>query len=485
MAGIVEGLFGLNVQDLQQQQNENDAMFSRSVASVYKRPSAKLGALVGANIGQGLARGLFNIQDPRIQRATQIEQLLAEAQQESQSVGQAEAMKNLSKKLSANGFGKEALLVSQQANALGMEQQKFQQETDLNAQRLANEKLKFEDAQRDLTNNKNAQDALQGYITAAQVAGAEPTASGVIEAIGQYMPPEKLANLLQTSEDKAAYRDAMIRQAETAAISRVEAAKAKGASQQELEAIKQQNRIELKNIAPASSGKSAKTSAQERTIGNTMTTAMNEASIAVNNLSRLTNQGQKPMTSSLFYTIYPNGVFDSVAKSLNNTTTEDERALYESVMTPLVRQVVTIQSGGRYKITEGAVKQEVQAIVAQAGQSHATMLAKMAELKQTINASAEASLASGTLNPKQEGIVRRGIEEIDKAIPWSFNDVSDFVAGGGNTKFKDFLSSRKKGQPAKVDMSGLPAASSVAKGTIAKNGNIRLRSNGKTWEEVK
>ena len=166
MAGIVEGLFGLNVQDLQQQQNENDAMFSRSVASVYKRPSAKLGALVGANIGQGLARGLFNIQDPRIQRATQIEQLLAEAQQESQSVGQAEAMKNLSKKLSANGFGKEALLVSQQANALGMEQQKFQQETDLNAQRLANEKLKFEDAQRDLTNNKNAQDALQGYITA-------------------------------------------------------------------------------------------------------------------------------------------------------------------------------------------------------------------------------------------------------------------------------------------------------------------------------
>lgn len=121
MADIVNSIFGLSSQDLRQQQMQNDQAFASSVANIYKRPSNRLGALIGANIGQGLARGLFNIQDPQIQAAQDFEAALAEAQQNSKSP--AEAMQYLADKLGADPrFSRQAAMAKMQAQQLNQEQ---------------------------------------------------------------------------------------------------------------------------------------------------------------------------------------------------------------------------------------------------------------------------------------------------------------------------------------------------------------------------
>lgn len=185
------------------------------------------------------------------------------------------------------------------------------------------------------------------------------------------------------------------------------------------------------------SGQIGKSGQQDRTIANTMTTAMSEAGISLENLSNLTKKGTIYTTAGAYDNLSDHGVLGATAKQLTqeNLTSQNQQ-MYRSVMLPLVRQAVTIQSGGRYKITEGAVKQEMDAVMASAGQSHMTMLEKMAELKQTISKGAEASLAAGILNPKQEAIVRNNLEQLDRAIPWSVNDVVSFATSGG--KAKDF-----------------------------------------------
>ena len=119
MADIVSSLFGLSSNDLQSQINQEAEQRALNFSSLNRDQMA---SYAGYKLGDTLARGLFNIQDPRIKRATQIEQLLAEAQQESQSIGQPKAMMNLSNKLSEAGFSREALAVGQQAQELGIQQ---------------------------------------------------------------------------------------------------------------------------------------------------------------------------------------------------------------------------------------------------------------------------------------------------------------------------------------------------------------------------
>lgn len=131
MADIVGSLFGISSQELMNQQRLNDQNFATNVANIYQNPNARLGALIGANLGGGLARGLFNIQDPQIKAAQDFEMALAEAQQTSSNP--AEAMMKLADKLGSDPR------FSRQAAMARMRAQELEQATSLNQAKIANE----------------------------------------------------------------------------------------------------------------------------------------------------------------------------------------------------------------------------------------------------------------------------------------------------------------------------------------------------------
>lgn len=131
MADIVGSIFGLSSQDLINKQRERDQQFAVNVANIYQNPTDRLGALIGASLGGGLARGLFNIQDPQIKAAQDFEAALAEAQQS--STNPAEAMMKLAEKLGSDPR------FSRQAAMAKMKAQELEQANSLNQAKIANE----------------------------------------------------------------------------------------------------------------------------------------------------------------------------------------------------------------------------------------------------------------------------------------------------------------------------------------------------------
>lgn len=124
MADIVNSLFGLSSQELMLKQREADQAFASGIAGAYQDPASRIGAMIGANLGGGLARNLFNIQDPQIQAARDFESMLAQAQQSSSS--SAEAMQKLSSMLAGDPrFARQASIAAMKAQELGQQQEMF------------------------------------------------------------------------------------------------------------------------------------------------------------------------------------------------------------------------------------------------------------------------------------------------------------------------------------------------------------------------
>ena len=441
MADIVSSLFGLNPNEIVALRQKEDQANAFQYGKGQRNPGA---ATTGYGFGAGLSRGLMSglgIQDPALEKATKLQQILSDAQSElgPDVNDQAKLLSTVQQKLAQDPrFAQEALQVGAMA-------QKAAQEQSLGQAKLATEKAQLTKAQTDAQIKQNElQDAANFKKDLGTLDPTSPTYDTELKQLTlKYATPDKLFATLQTSEDKAAYRDFALNQLQLATKARMDLADKNNASDIEKEKIKLEGKA-LADAIKANATGNPKINANEKLIANTMTTALAEAGVATDNLSNLTSKGTVYTSAGAFNNLSDEGIFGASAKAMTRAMTPQDKAMYESVMLPLVRQVVTIQSGGRYKITEGAVKQEMQAIMTQAGQSHETMLAKMGEIKQTIAKSAEAALASGALNPEQKQLVEDNLLKIDKAIPWEVNDVINFVHGGGKGKnFKTWLDSTK------------------------------------------
>jgi len=209
-----------------------------------------------------------------------------------------------------------------------------------------------------------------------------------------------------------------------------------------------------KNLATAKTG--GKGSWQERATANTMTTAMLEVTGgkdettgvyipgAAENIMKLTNAGRISTSTGTYDNISDHGVLGATAKAIGTKLTDTDKQMYRSVMTDLVRQTATLTSGGRYKLNEAQVKQEMDALMTAPNQSHMTMLEKIAKIKQNAINGARASLESGSLNEDQANSMREGITKLNDIIPWNANDVIEFHREGGKAKdFQTWLEEKK------------------------------------------
>lgn len=494
MADIVNSLFGLSSMDLINQQRQNDASFASNVANIYQNPNARLGALVGANLGGGLARGLFNIQDPQIKAAQDFEMALVEAQQSSSNP--AEAMAKLADKLGSDPR------FARQAQVARMKAQELQQDTQLNQAKIATEQVKqakdLQEAtikQQEADRIKSGQDALQGYLTAVDVAGEIPTAEGVFASVGPYMKPEDAVKLIQSSSDKAAYRDAMLQQSLIAAESRRDLAVVMAKSKEERDAAKLAGEKEILQIKKdlgiiGGGGKSSSSGVYERIYGQQFLTSASEVGRAAPNLDLLSNSGDNPLVSGAFSNLSETGVFGATARAFGTTITKEESQQYEALMLPIIVNIATMQNSGR-RPTVNQTDILAKALISKPGTTYAAQLQKMAEIPQIASAAEEAMQTNPALTDAQKKLAQTSLDRIKKAIPFSVQDVYEFQKASKsnpNLKFSDFLGEKlTTTSKSKVDMTGLPPASSVKSGTIAKDdsGKPRFRSNGKTWEAIK
>ncbi len=158
MASIVSGLFGLDKESIQQQiQQEQDA-FARTYAQGGIIPTRNYsGAMLGQALGGALANRLFGIQDPRLKKVTDIENIMSDVQQTLGEDAQdsAKLYSSLAQRLADAGYGNEALQATEMARKANLERSqadsariKAQRETKSEYQRLIDD-LKVAEANGD------------------------------------------------------------------------------------------------------------------------------------------------------------------------------------------------------------------------------------------------------------------------------------------------------------------------------------------------
>lgn len=441
MAEIVQGLFGVSPDIFRQQQ---DAQFrAQALAEAQLNPEQQnyyQMANMGRQAGRALG-GLLGAEDPVLARQTAENNVLQQVQSSlspeelqdpyklSAAVYQAAMQANLPE-LANNAY--QNMQAGKLANAkVGTEQAQA-------AQYNANAALK----QSELMQEQQASQALRTLYAAKQELGQTPTTDEIIATAAPYMSAEKLATMMQTSADKAAYRQTMMDQAKDALEARIEAAKQRQADAKELAQMRIDGQRELKQLAATLNPKSTSSSSvYERGYANNFVTSSAELVPATSNLNILTQGGTSPVTAGVFTNIKGTGILSSTSAALSNTITPAEQGQYESIMLPVIQNIGTMQNAGR-RTTIGQLDNLKNALIAKAGQPYIVQVQKMGELRQIAEAASEAAMANPALNDDQKALVQANVQKLQQSIPFTGADVakySVYAKKNPNVAFKDWL----------------------------------------------
>ena len=426
MAGIVPSLFGPTPQELESQRRQQQADLLKAYAA--QGPRAAAGAGVGTLIGQGL-NALFGTQDPEIKKATDVYKVLQTTQQE---LGDGVSDPNilyptLQKRFTEAGFPDIAAKVAEEGASKII---------DWNTKQATIKQKEF-----DLKQDQDAKVALQELNTKAAKEGRTPTSEEIISTLSTYLPAEKLAPLIQTSADKAAWRDVQIRQMEIQHQDRIQAAKDRQADRKELEAIRQENKKELATLTASLKPKGGSSSVYERGYANNFVTSSAELVPATSNLNILTQGGVSPITAGVFTNLKGTGLLSATGAAFGNTITSAEAGQYESIMLPVIQNIGTMQNAGR-RTTIAQLDNLKNALIAKPGQPYVVQIQKMGELRQIAEAATEAAMANPALSDEQKALVKGNLEKVKAAIPFTGADVAKFSVyskKNPNVKFKDWL----------------------------------------------
>lgn len=143
MAEIISGLFGLDPMQVRQQEQQRNQLFATQLANTYVDPYEQANALRGGLVGNalgGFLGGVFGLESPELKRATTLEGILQQTQQEVGSTDPSVLYPALQKRLAEGGFGREALSVGQLA-------EQAMQTSTLNRAKLATEQAQLTKAQ--------------------------------------------------------------------------------------------------------------------------------------------------------------------------------------------------------------------------------------------------------------------------------------------------------------------------------------------------
>jgi hypothetical protein len=427
MAGIVASLFGPTPEELMslQRKEQNQAI---SQAGQLYGPKGATGAAIGTALARG-ANKLFGLEDPEIKKANDVYAILKTTQQDL-GIDATDPTK-LYPALQANfanaGYGDIAEKVSTEGATKIL---------DWNTKQATINQKAF-----DLENDRNAKAAVLTVQENAAKENRAPTNEELISAVSPFVSADKLVPLLQTSTDKAAYRDTMKYEIDK----RYEQKKQDGIDKKEdklfFANLAFDHQKQLKELEAKLNPKGSASSVYERGYANNFVTSSAELVPATSNLNILTQGGVSPITAGVFTGIKGTGILSSTGAVLGTTITSAESGQYESIMLPVIQNIGTMQNAGR-RTTISQLDNLKNALIAKPGQQYVVQIQKMGELRQIAEAAVDAAMTNPALTDDQKAAVKGNLEKVKQAIPFTGSDVakySVYAKKNPTVQFKDWL----------------------------------------------
>ncbi len=173
------------------------------------------------------------------------------------------------------------------------------------------------------------------------------------------------------------------------------------------------------------------------------------------------------------------GLFNAGKEVLAQKLTSQDAQTFNVIATGLTRALAQIETAG---VAQGIQEfSKTIDVVAKEGETQLTKLHKMAQMRQIIDASAEATLANDRVSQGQKDLIRETQDQAHKAIPFTHSDLIELAARqetNPRTTLKDILPKIKAGSTAAPEA---PQPGDVRKGYRFKGGDP---SQQESWEKV-
>jgi hypothetical protein len=427
MAGIIPSLFGPTPEELMSLRKKEQNQAITQAGQVYG-PRGATGAALGTLLAGGVNK-LFGLEDPEIKKAADVYNILKTTQQGlgSDATDPTKLYPALQANFANAGYGDIAEKVSTEGATKIL---------DWNTKQATIKQKAF-----DLENDQNAKAAILKVQETAATENRVPTNEEIITAVSPFMSADKLAPLLQTSADKAAYRDTMKYEIDKRYEQKKQDGIDRKADKLFFANLAFEHQTQLKELEAKLNPKGSASSVYERGYANNLVTSYAELVPATTNLNILTQGGTSPITAGIFTGIKGTGVLSSTGAVLGTTITSAESGQYESIMLPVIQNIGTIQNAGR-RTTISQLDNLKNALIAKPGQQYVVQVQKMGELRQIAEAAADAAMTNPALSEDQKAAVKGNLEKVKQAIPFTGADVakySIYAKKNPTVQFKDWL----------------------------------------------
>jgi len=427
MAGIIPSLFGPTPEDLMSLRRKEQAQTIQQAGQTYG-PKGATGAAIGTALA-GAANKLFGLEDPEVKKATDVYAILKNTQQDlgADATDPTKLYPALQTNFANAGYGDIAEKVSTEGASKIL---------DWNTKQATIKQKAF-----DLENDQNAKAAVVRVQELAASENRVPTNEELITAVSPFVSADKLVPLLQTSADKAAYRDTMKYQIDMKYEENKQRAIERKEDKTFFANLDFEHKKELEQLKATLNPKGNATSVYERGYANNFVTSSAELVPATSNLNILTQGGTSPITAGVFTGIKGTGVLSSTGAVLGTAITPAESGQYESIMLPVIQNIGTMQNAGR-RTTISQLDNLKNALIAKPGQQYIVQVQKMGELRQIAEAATDAAMTNPALTDDQKAAVKGNLEKVKQAIPFTGADVakySVYAKKNPTVQFKDWL----------------------------------------------
>jgi hypothetical protein len=219
MTEIVNSLFGVTPESLQQQRDAALQQQAQQYAQLSPMQAAQAGFYTAGNRLGGAIGGLLGAQDPQMAKAAALQNILKQA-----DTTTPEGLATLAQTLGQQGFGQQAMQVMDQARQARLQTAQTQKAEMSVAQE--------ESLRKELAN-----------------LGPDATEADIMKAVTKYGSADKVLATLQASSDRAAARQQQLNLAQAAADAKVEAAKAAGESKEAIARLQIEGKKEVTALA--------------------------------------------------------------------------------------------------------------------------------------------------------------------------------------------------------------------------------------------
>ena len=427
MAGIIPSLFGPTPEELMSLRKKEQNQAITQAGQAYG-PRGATGAALGTLLAGGVNK-LFGLEDPEIKKAADVYNILKTTQQGlgSDATDPTKLYPALQANFANAGYGDIAEKVSTEGATKIL---------DWNTKQATIKQKTF-----DLEQDTKARDAILLVQDSAAKENRTPTSEELISAAAPFMSIDKLAPLLQTSADKAAYRDTMKYEIDKRYEQKKQDGIDRKADKLFFANLAFEHQTQLKELEAKLNPKGSASSVYERGYANNLVTSYAELVPATTNLNILTQGGTSPITAGIFTGIKGTGILSSTGAVLGTTITSAESGQYESIMLPVIQNIGTIQNAGR-RTTISQLDNLKNALIAKPGQQYVVQVQKMGELRQIAEAAADAAMTNPALSEDQKAAVKGNLEKVKQAIPFTGADVakySIYAKKNPTVQFKDWL----------------------------------------------